>query len=36
MQAWDDLNQLPVRESVATHVVVTASGTDSQGWQLTG
>lgn len=30
MQAWDDLNQLSVRESVATHVVVTGSGTDSQ------
>lgn len=36
MQAWDDLNQLSVQESVATHVVVTASGSDSQGWQLTG
>lgn len=36
MQAWDDLNQLSVQESAATHVVVTASGSDRQGWQLTG
>lgn len=39
MQARDDINQLSGAKShqkVATHAVVTTSGTDSWEWQFTG